>query len=163
MGRVITVNDRMQNGYRYRLAAPSGRNFDPAFRPELTPKQMLKLGVFCGKYLTDCRDEFSDELVRAGQAFTLGPRLFTQLFRRQCQPTAFGLAKQRLDSSRRSAWLVSVVLPLLHRTAHAGRGRAPDRPLEGDAAACLSGQEALRAGRSHVPPAPTAGALALGL
>jgi hypothetical protein len=48
MGRVITVNDRMQSGYRYRLMAPSGRNFDPAFRPELTPKQMLELGVFCG-------------------------------------------------------------------------------------------------------------------
>jgi hypothetical protein len=56
--RVVTVNDRMQQGYRYELAEPSGRNFDPDFRPDLTPKEMLALGVFCGKYLTDCRDEF---------------------------------------------------------------------------------------------------------
>jgi hypothetical protein len=48
----------MQQGYRYRLTAPAGRGFDPAFEPELTPRQMLELGVFGGKYMTDCRDEF---------------------------------------------------------------------------------------------------------
>ncbi len=56
--REIVVNDRMQQGYRYRLTAPAGRGFDPAFEPELTPRQMLELGVFGGKYMTDCRDEF---------------------------------------------------------------------------------------------------------
>jgi hypothetical protein len=54
----VVVNDRMQRGYRYTLVAPIGRNFHPDFRPELTPKQMLALGVFCGKYMTDCRKEF---------------------------------------------------------------------------------------------------------
>ena len=56
--RVVIVSDKMQRGYRYVLSAPAGRDFDPQFRPDLTPKQMLELGVFCGKYLTDCRDEF---------------------------------------------------------------------------------------------------------
>ena len=56
--REIIVNDLMQQGYRYRLTAPAGRGFAPEFRPDLTPRQMLALGVFCGKYLTDCRDEF---------------------------------------------------------------------------------------------------------
>ena len=56
--RTITVNDRMQRGYRYELTEPAGRNFDPEFRPELTPAEMLRLGVFGGKYMTDCRDEF---------------------------------------------------------------------------------------------------------
>jgi hypothetical protein len=54
----VIVNDKMQRGYRYVLTEPIGRNFDPEFRPELTPKQMLALGVFCGKYMTDCRKEF---------------------------------------------------------------------------------------------------------
>ena len=27
--RIVTVNDRMQRGYRYALTAPAGRNFDP--------------------------------------------------------------------------------------------------------------------------------------
>jgi hypothetical protein len=48
----------MQKDYRYELIEPPGRNFDPDFRPELTPMQMLALGVFCGKYMTDCKDEF---------------------------------------------------------------------------------------------------------
>ena len=45
--KIVHVNDKMQRGYRYALTAPIGRNFDPEFRPELTPKQMLSLGVFC--------------------------------------------------------------------------------------------------------------------
>jgi len=57
MRRVI-VNDRMQRGYTYELIAPTGRRFHPDFDPDLTPKQMLALGVFGGKYLTDCRAEF---------------------------------------------------------------------------------------------------------
>lgn len=57
MRRVI-VNDLMQRGYEYALVAPPGRRFHPEFRPELTPRQMLTLGVFGGKYMTDCRAEF---------------------------------------------------------------------------------------------------------
>jgi len=56
--RIIIVNDKMQRNYRYRLVEPVGRNFSPDFRPDLTPKQILELGVFGGKYMTDCRDEF---------------------------------------------------------------------------------------------------------
>lgn len=56
--RLVIVDDRMQRGYRYVLSEPVGRNFDPAFEPELTPKRMLELGVFGGKYMTDCRAEF---------------------------------------------------------------------------------------------------------
>jgi hypothetical protein len=56
--RWIEVNDRMQQGYRYALVAPAGRDFDAEFRPDLTPPEMLALGVFGGKYMTDCRDEF---------------------------------------------------------------------------------------------------------
>src|SRR6516165_7512126 len=47
--RTVTVNDRLQQGYRYDLVARAGRDFDPEFRPELTPQKMLRLGVFCGK------------------------------------------------------------------------------------------------------------------
>ena len=56
--RTIIVNDTMQNGYRYVLTAASGRGFDPEFKPQLTPAEMLRLGVFGGKYMTDCRREF---------------------------------------------------------------------------------------------------------
>ena len=58
MKKKITVNDLMQKGYAYYLTEPIGRNFHPEFKPELTPKQMLAMGVFGGKYMTDCRKEF---------------------------------------------------------------------------------------------------------
>ena len=57
----IVVNDRMQSGYAYFLTEPVGQNFHPEFRPELTPKDMLELGVFGGKYMTDCTDEFPSD------------------------------------------------------------------------------------------------------
>src|SRR4051794_19908843 len=50
----------MQQRYAYVLSAPTGKDFHPDFRPELTPRQLLELGVFGGKYMTDCRAEFPD-------------------------------------------------------------------------------------------------------
>ena len=54
----VEVNDKMQSGYRYRLMARVGRDFAPDFKPCFTPKEMLAHGVFEGKYLNDCREEF---------------------------------------------------------------------------------------------------------
>lgn len=54
----IVVHDKMQNGYIYYRTKPEGKDFDSEFKPELTPKEMLALGVFGGKYLTDCQKEF---------------------------------------------------------------------------------------------------------
>lgn len=56
--KIAKVNDKMQRGYAYELTEPVGKNFDPAFRPELTPKEMLALGVFGGVYMRDCTKEF---------------------------------------------------------------------------------------------------------
>jgi len=52
----------MQENFRYELTEPIGQNFPPYFRPQLTPKQMLQLGIFGGKYMTDCQNEFPKDL-----------------------------------------------------------------------------------------------------
>jgi hypothetical protein len=54
----VRVNDAMQRGYSYTRTEPAGKAFAPEFTPELTPREMLELGVFGGKYMTDCTDEF---------------------------------------------------------------------------------------------------------
>jgi len=97
LARVVTVNDRMQRGYSYELVAPIGEKFDPEFRPELTPAEMLSLGVFCGKYMTDCRAEFpaewfSDARLASG--------------RRNCRLNYFGVdASQKLSVWREKGWI----------------------------------------------------------
>lgn len=56
----ITVNNKMQKNYSYDLTAKEGewRDEYPDFKPDLSPKEMLSLGVFEGKYLNDCTGEF---------------------------------------------------------------------------------------------------------
>jgi len=95
--KTIVVNDKMQRGYRYVLSQPSGRNFAADFRPELTPAQMLRLGVFCGIYLTDCRNEFpASWFARAKLAKG----------RRDCSLNYFGVdASQPLSEWRRKGWV----------------------------------------------------------
>ena len=56
--RRVVVNDLMQQKYVYFLTEPAGKNFHPDFKPELTPREMLALGIFGGKYMTDCAKEF---------------------------------------------------------------------------------------------------------
>jgi len=64
---IVTVHDKMQNGYTYKLVEPIGENFDEMFKPELTPKEMLFLGVFGGKYLNDCKSEFPRDWFENGK------------------------------------------------------------------------------------------------
>jgi hypothetical protein len=96
-GKVVVVDDLMQRGYRYRLTEPSGRNFDPRFRPELTPRQMLRLGVFGGKYMTDCGAEFPASWFQSAR---LSPKF------RDPELNYFGVnASQPRSVWRRKGWL----------------------------------------------------------
>ncbi len=95
--KIVVVNDRMQRGYRYALTAPMGRNFDPEFRPELTPKQMLRLGVFGGKYMTDAVREFPADWFKGAK---LSPH------RRDTSLNYFGVdASQPLSVWRAKGWI----------------------------------------------------------
>ena len=130
--RIVYVRDKMQKRYRYALSAPKGRDFDPEFMPQLTPAHMLQLGVFCGKYMTDCRNEFPKSWF-AKAKFARGKRdCSLNFFKNRCQSAAVGMETQRLDPSRRSARLVPMVLPLLHGAPPAGGRRTADQALEGN-------------------------------
>lgn len=95
--RIITVNDKMQKRYRYERVAPAGRNFAPEFRPQLTPKDMLRLGVFCGRYMNDCRREFP-------QSWFAGAKLARH--GRDCALNFFGVdASQPLSEWQRKGWI----------------------------------------------------------
>jgi len=56
--QIVVEKDLMQIGYVYFLTEQVAKNFHSEFRPQLSPKEMLKLGVFGGKYMSDCTEEF---------------------------------------------------------------------------------------------------------
>ena len=96
-GKIVTVNDKMQRHYRYARVAPVGHGFDPEFKPQLTPQEMLALGVFCGKYMTDCRKEFPASWFK-------GAKLSAK--RRDCSLNYFGVeASQPLSVWRKKGWI----------------------------------------------------------
>ncbi|MFO0783072.1 MAG: hypothetical protein U0636_05265 [Phycisphaerales bacterium] len=93
----VVVRDRMQSNYTYVRTEPPGENFHPEFKPELTPKEMLALGIFGGKYMTDCRAEFpADWFTKA--------RLCPE--KHDARLNFFGVnASQPLSEWRRKGWL----------------------------------------------------------
>ena len=58
VGDRIAVSDSFQTGYSYMISHPYGKVASDLFEPYFTPKEMLDLGVFEGKYINDCQDEF---------------------------------------------------------------------------------------------------------
>ncbi len=161
-GGIVVVNDRMQSGYAYALTATEGEDFDPEFRPDLTPKAMLALGVFGGKYMTDCREEFPADWFVAAK---LSPSA------RDPSLNYFGVdASQSLTEWRRKGWIhpddPRGWFQWYCRYYLAGacrRRRAADWALEGDPPPCRADPSPLRTRRSPLPTAPAPSAAALGL
>src|SRR5690348_16704886 len=95
--RTVTVHDKMQKRYRYVRSAPVGRGFDPKFKPDLKPAEMLQLGVFCGKYMTDCRKEFPASWFKHAK---LAKK------QRDCSLNFFGVdASQPLSVWKKKGWI----------------------------------------------------------
>lgn len=95
--KLIIVNDLMQKNYRYFLTARMGSDFNEGFSPELSPQEMLELGVFGGKYMTDCRQEFPASWFRNAK---LSPE------KRNSKLNFFGVnASQPLSVWRNKGWI----------------------------------------------------------
>lgn len=98
MKKKIVVNDKMQKNYTYYLTEPVGRNFAKEFKPDLTPKEMLELGVFGGIYMRDCTKEFPKSW------FTMAK--FAQGKKREKYLNYFGVnASQPLSVWRKKGWI----------------------------------------------------------
>jgi len=75
MAKFIHARDSLQT-YEYTLDQPVGKHFDPVFTPDLTPQQMLELGLFGGHYFQGEHDEFpASWFVNAKMSDTHDPSL----------------------------------------------------------------------------------------
>jgi hypothetical protein len=96
----VTVDDLMQQGYSYELTEPVGKNFHPDFKPQLTPQEMLELGVFGGVYMRDCTDEFPEEWFKKAR---FAPK---ESYKHEKECNFFGVnASQPLSEWKRKGWV----------------------------------------------------------
>ncbi len=97
---MVTVHDKMQDGYSYELTEPIGKNFVPEFKPQFTPKEMLALGVFGGVYMRDCTDEFPKDW------FTDAKLAPLDTYKHQASLNYFKVnASQTLSEWKRKGWI----------------------------------------------------------
>ncbi len=94
----IIVSDKMQQGYTYLLSQPMGINFAPQFKPFFTPKQMLELGVFEGKYLNDCKNEFPKDWFINAKLSPLKPDINCNYFKIK--------SRQSLTVWKQKGWII---------------------------------------------------------
>ena len=95
---MIIVNDKMQQNYTYDLVESMGVNFDGDFNPELSPKQMLEMGVFEGHYLNDCQDEFPKDWFLNAKVSSLEPNIECNYFKIK--------SRQSLKIWREKGWII---------------------------------------------------------
>ena len=68
-GKIVVANNKMQKNYKYKLTYSAGKKLRcgvdgvryPNFKPKYTPQQMLRMGVFEGKYCNDQTNEYPKE------------------------------------------------------------------------------------------------------
>jgi len=95
--RTFTASDSLQPNYTYQATEPEGENFREDFQPELTPAQMLELGVFGGAYFKDYPSELPEAWL-SNAKLSIG--------RPDPSLNYFGvLASQPLEEWRRKGWI----------------------------------------------------------
>jgi hypothetical protein len=96
--KIILVRDNIQDNFRYVLSEKTGKNFDSRFVPELSPAEMMQLGVFGGYYMEDCQDEFPKSWFRGVK--------FSETGQPKAALNYFGVnASQPLEVWQKKGWI----------------------------------------------------------
>jgi len=97
----IKYTDRFQTR-TYILVEASGKNFDPSFTPELTPKEILQLGVFGGAYFVGVDGGIPSDLPKSWFAH----EHFSESTNKVAKYNFFGVsASQSLAEWQRKGWI----------------------------------------------------------
>jgi hypothetical protein len=97
MKRIVIVNDRFQTDYHYERVVRPGEDFDLDFTPDLSPAEMLALGIFSGVYMNDCQDEFPKQWFEKARISNHGPDVLCNFFEIK--------ASQPLSVWRQKGWI----------------------------------------------------------
>lgn len=101
IGKTIIAKNKMdKKPYKYTLSAKYGdiHNPDSTFIPDLSPKDMLELGVFEGKYICDCKSEFPNEWYKYAKLSPKNPNINLNYF---------GIkSRQSLKTWKENGWII---------------------------------------------------------
>lgn len=100
----ITVSDKFQDSYTYQLSEPAGKNFAEDFNPQLTPQQMLELGVFGGEYFADKPSDIPTEWFEKAKLSKGYNKDLNYFGVRASQPRSVWLAKGWIDDRDPRGW-----------------------------------------------------------
>lgn len=96
--KTVVVDEAYQTGYSYTLTEPAGKNFHPDFTPDLSPKQMLRAGIFGGDYFQEVPNEFPQDWFEGVE--------LTQTGSAQASLNCFGVnASQSLSVWQKKGWI----------------------------------------------------------
>ena len=123
---------------------------------------MLELGVFGGKYMTDCTEEFPAAWFQKARMCHERHDPGLNLFGVNASLPARRVAEAGVDLSRGPEGVVSMVLQILHGEKVFGR-RTPDQKMEGDTETCYPDHAQLQGGRPWLPEEAEAGCTPLGI
>lgn len=141
----IVVNDLYQNNYRYSLIEPIGKNFAADFKPDLTPQQMLELGVFGGEYFKDKPKELPADWYKNAKLSKSYNKEINYFRVKASQPLQVWQQKGWIDERDPRGWFQWYCRYYLGRRIpdydswQIGRWRAMRRHVGGLKKACLQG------------------------
>ena len=105
------------------------KEFYKDFKPELSPKKMLELGVFGGSYFGSNIKEYPKTWFKKAK---LSKNFDVSL---NCFKVKSGLSrdhwiKKRMDFQRRSSWMVSVVLSIFNGSSYSSYRSNSNKKME---------------------------------
>lgn len=104
MSKIVHFYNLMQRG-SYTLVRPAGNFKDfPEFKPFYTPGQMLHMGVFEGKYLNSCRDEYPASWFRGVKMSDVPDENVNYFKLKSRMPLAWWLEKDLINAQDPRGW-----------------------------------------------------------
>lgn len=103
----VIVDETYQTGYTYTPTEPVGSNFRKDFTPDLSPHEMLRLGIFGGDYFNETPNEFPAAWFKGVELSSGGARAELNYFRiNASQPLLIWKQKGWINEEDPKGWFL---------------------------------------------------------
>ena len=100
----VCFKNLMQEGEYERTRLPGGISDFPDFKPFHTPQEMLALGVFEGKYLNSCQDEYPVAWFKSAKLSSVPDETVNRFGLKSRLPTSWWREKKLINEQDPRGW-----------------------------------------------------------